>query len=145
MVLRFNSKVYLSEFQRLHFLFEGARKAAVEGAGKIQESAGLFKFDIDIQTPIIVFPEGSLMTPDCITMNLGKITASNVFEVKDGIVSSIMTARLSKMKLFSCLREDGGAVVDILKDVSMECTMNRYNLNGEEDGGIDIPNSLVSE
>jgi hypothetical protein len=102
-----------------------------------------------------VFPEASLMLPDSMTMNLGQITASNVFEVEDGsvygcgeaIVSSLMTARLSSMKLFSQLSEDDLEIVDILQDVHIECTMNRFNMNKDVLGAqsaLNIPDSFVS-
>jgi vacuolar protein sorting-associated protein 13A/C len=147
--------VYLSEFQRLHFILDSARKAAADSATQMQATAGLFKFDIDIQTPIIVFPETSLTIPDSITMNLGKIMASNTFKMEDGvsygseesIISSIMTARLSSMKLYSQLSEDDLEIIDILHDVSVECSMNRFNLNNEvltTKSTLNIPDSFVS-
>ncbi|TPX30777.1 hypothetical protein SmJEL517_g05746 [Synchytrium microbalum] len=71
---------YFSEFQRMHILLESARRAAYESAQQIQESAGRFHFDIDVQTPILEFPKLSLKSQDLLTLYLGRISASNSFK-----------------------------------------------------------------
>lgn len=147
---------YFSEFQKLHILLETARKAAVESANQIQSTAGRFHIDIDIQTPIIVFPEASLALQDNMTMYLGRITASNAFREEDGsmyqcastVVTDVITARVSSMKLVSNLSNDEGTLrpLDILQDVNVDFTMSRFNINLEQlqKNRLSVPDTFVS-
>ncbi|KAJ3291062.1 hypothetical protein HK104_006345 [Borealophlyctis nickersoniae] len=93
---------YLSEFAKMHLLLEKARQAAVESAAQIQESAGKFHFDLEIQTPILEFPHVSLKSKDMLIVYPGSISARNAYLNKaDGSVINEITADLQSMKLVS--------------------------------------------
>ncbi|CDK24504.1 unnamed protein product [Kuraishia capsulata CBS 1993] len=73
---------FLSQFQRMKYIYDRAREAALNQAGNI-DGAGRMRFDILIKTPIIVFPR--IVDPrkdifDRITFNLGEIYLNNKFE-----------------------------------------------------------------
>ncbi|KAJ3227354.1 hypothetical protein HK099_002420 [Clydaea vesicula] len=136
---------YLSEFQKMHALVESARKAAYDKANHMQESGGKFHFNIQIQTPILVFPEVSLSSKNFISMYLGKITAKNNFSEasaekygsENAIVIDEISARLESMKLISTFDNENESGVgtseetDILEDVHADFNITRFNINGE--------------
>ena len=95
---------YLSEFQKMHLLLEAARRAAMESAAQIQETAGRFHFDILIDTPILEFPHVSLRERDMVIVYPGSISAKNVFEAEvNGILKNKIVADISNMKAVSAL------------------------------------------
>ncbi|KAJ1986508.1 Vacuolar protein sorting-associated protein 13 [Dimargaris cristalligena] len=67
-----------SKFAQMHVLFDAARQAASEQAAQLQERANRFHFNINIKTPVLVFPE-STQRPDTIVANLGEINFENRF------------------------------------------------------------------
>jgi vacuolar protein sorting-associated protein 13A/C len=133
---------YLNEFQKMHFLLEAARKAAYDSAAQIQETAGSrFHFNVQMQTPILVFPDPSLLSEKSMTMYLGKLTAMNNFTeldaVKFGAEKPILideiTATLQSMKLTSsdCFTtpELDAKDIEVLEDVHIDYYWQRFNIN----------------
>lgn len=133
---------YLNEFQKMHFLLEAARKAAYDSAAQIQETAGgRFHFNVQMQTPILVFPDPSLLSEKSMTMYLGKLTAMNNFTeldpVKYGAERPVLideiSATLQSMKLTS---SDGFSTpdremadIEVLEDVHIDYYWQRFNIN----------------
>ncbi|KAJ3332602.1 hypothetical protein HDU76_013706 [Blyttiomyces sp. JEL0837] len=107
---------FLSEFQRMHVLFESARRAAVE----TQETAGKFHFDLHIETPIIELPDLSLVSADFVTMYLGKIVAQKSFESFENLTIDSIVADIFSMKLVSTFFDDSGRSYEsqIVEDVN---------------------------
>ncbi|KAJ3052099.1 hypothetical protein HK097_006900 [Rhizophlyctis rosea] len=95
---------YLSEFARMHLFLEAARRAAVESAAQIQETAGRFHFDLVIDTPILEFPHVSLRERDMVTVYPGSISAKNVFETEtNGVLKNKIVAEIRSMKAVAAL------------------------------------------
>jgi len=64
---------FMIKFARLKSLYDSATQAAVQRASEIQK----MKFDISIQSPIIVFPDQSLQSDQRLIMRLGEVYARN--------------------------------------------------------------------
>lgn len=90
---------FLVKFARLKGLYDAATQAAVQRASEIQR----MKFDISIQSPIIIFPSDSINSDDKLIMRLGKITAQNDYQ---GDTSTVV-ASLSGISLTSETTVDG--------------------------------------
>jgi vacuolar protein sorting-associated protein 13A/C len=89
---------FLVKFGKMQALFNAARQAAANQASQIQQNAGKMHFDINIRTPIIVFPR--VMTTDTtkrdlITAYLGEIYAQNKFVPLDDSKNSPVAMKLS--------------------------------------------------
>lgn len=78
---------FLVKFARLKGLYDAATQAAVQRASEIQR----MKFDVTIQSPILVFPTESLDSDDKLLVRLGKITAKNSYEGDVGTISASLT------------------------------------------------------
>lgn len=66
---------FLIKFARLKSLYDSATQAAVQRASEIQR----MKFDVIVQSPIIIFPDHSLESDHLITMRLGEVSARNEY------------------------------------------------------------------
>ncbi|KAJ3037263.1 hypothetical protein HDV00_001828 [Rhizophlyctis rosea] len=133
---------YLSEFQRMHLLLEAARKAAVESAAQIQETAGKFHFDIHIDTPILEFPHASLQLKDMVTMYPGSISAKNVFETdtgSGGLVNKIVADVTAMKAVSSFFVGEKVRERQIIKDVNVHVLYT-----SQDSGGVEgVPESAV--
>ncbi|KAI1002652.1 Vacuolar protein sorting-associated protein 13 [Podosphaera aphanis] len=93
---------FLVKFGQMQAIFNAARQAAANQASQMQQNAGRMKFDINIKTPIVVFPRSLISghpRVDLITANLGEIYARNTFvSSRDSEQSSI------DMEIFTGIR-----------------------------------------
>ena len=98
---------FLVKFGKMQALFNAARQAAANQASQIQ-NAGRIKFDVNIKTPIVVFPRvmtAGRPTRDLITAYLGEIYAENKFvpldDSKDAQIAMQLTAGIRNIRLTS--------------------------------------------
>ena len=66
-------------FNEMKELYETAKDKAIQSASQIKENTSKIVVDIEIQTPIIEFPKGSLQTKDSLKVYLGEINIKNEF------------------------------------------------------------------
>lgn len=97
---------FLSQFQRMKAIYDGAREAAINQANNIDEDNKI-KFDILIQAPLIVFPKvidgNSEDKHNTMTLHLGEFFVSNEFK-KDGsfnVMTNIISSGIRKVRLSS--------------------------------------------
>jgi len=64
-------------FNEMRELYETAKDKAIQSASQIKENTSKIVVDIDIQTPIIEFPKGSLQSKDHLIVYLGEINMKN--------------------------------------------------------------------
>ncbi|KAI1802701.1 vacuolar protein sorting-associated protein 13 [Daldinia bambusicola] len=89
---------FLVKFGKMQAIYNAARQAAANQAQQLQQSTSRFKFDVIINTPIIVFPRH--LSPDrpkrdLITAYLGEIYAQNKFVPLDDAEDSEIAMKLS--------------------------------------------------
>jgi vacuolar protein sorting-associated protein 13A/C len=89
---------FLVKFGKMQAIFNAARQAAANQASQIQQNAGRVKFDINVKTPIVVFPR--VMTAgqskrDLLTAYLGEIYAENKFVPLDDSKKAAIAMKLS--------------------------------------------------
>jgi vacuolar protein sorting-associated protein 13A/C len=88
---------FLVKFGKMQAIFNAARQAAANQASQIQ-NAGRVKFDINVKTPIVVFPRvmsANRPKRDLITAYLGEIYAENKFVPLDDSESAPIAMKLS--------------------------------------------------
>lgn len=73
---------FLVKFGKMQALYNAARQAALNRANQIQQDTSKIKFDIVVNTPIVMFP-GTIVPGrherDLVTAYLGEIYAQNIF------------------------------------------------------------------
>ncbi|RSL40809.1 hypothetical protein CEP53_013138 [Fusarium sp. AF-6] len=89
---------FLVKFGKMQALYNAARQAAMNQANQMQQSPSRFKFDVVVNTPIVVFPR--VVKPgrperDLITAYLGEIYAQNKFAPLDDSEDSEIAMKLS--------------------------------------------------
>jgi vacuolar protein sorting-associated protein 13A/C len=99
---------FLVKFGKMQAIFNAARQAAANQASQIQQNAGRVKFDINIKTPIVVFPRvmtASQTKRDLLTAYLGEIYAENKFvpldDSKDAAIAMKLSAGIRNVRLTS--------------------------------------------
>jgi vacuolar protein sorting-associated protein 13A/C len=99
---------FVVKFGKMQALFNAARQAAANQASQIQQSTSRFKFDINVKTPIVVFPRSVVPDHshrDLITAYLGEIYAENKFvpldDSKDAIIAMRLSAGIRNIRLTS--------------------------------------------
>ncbi|TVY16543.1 Vacuolar protein sorting-associated protein 13 [Lachnellula arida] len=99
---------FLVKFGKMQALFNAARQAAANQASQIQENASRIKFDINIKTPIVIFPRvmvAGQSKRDLITAYLGEIYAENKFvpldDSKDSEIAMKLSAGIRNIRLTS--------------------------------------------
>ena len=88
---------FLVKFGKMQAIFNAARQAAANQASQIQ-NAGRVKFDINVKTPIVVFPRVMIAgrpKRDLITAYLGEIYAENKFLPLDDSENAPIAMKLS--------------------------------------------------
>ncbi|KAJ1549196.1 hypothetical protein HK405_008107 [Cladochytrium tenue] len=109
---------FSNEFLRLHFLLEAGRRAA-QGT---QERVGKFHYDLQIETPIVEFPDETFRSPDMVIMYLGRIAAKNSFS-DDGL--SQLEAGIHSVKLVSSFGVgDSNQVIKMIEDVNVDAVIS---------------------
>jgi vacuolar protein sorting-associated protein 13A/C len=89
---------FLVKFGKMQALYNAARQAAMNQANQIQQSPSRFKFDVVVNTPIVVFPR--MVIPgrpkrDLITAYLGELYAQNKFAPLDDSEDSEIAMKIS--------------------------------------------------
>ncbi|KAG4417512.1 hypothetical protein IFR04_009324 [Cadophora malorum] len=99
---------FLVKFGKMQAIFNAARQAAANQASQIQQNANRMKFDINIKTPIVVFPRVMMAGQprrDLLTAYLGEIYAENKFvpidDSKDAIIAMKLSAGIRNIRLTS--------------------------------------------
>jgi len=106
---------FLVKFGKMQAIFNTAREAAANRATQIQNSPGRFKFDVNVKTPIVVFPRVMIagrQKRDLLTAYLGEIYAENKFvpldDSKDSPIANQLTAGIRNIRLTSEFNYKGG-------------------------------------
>jgi vacuolar protein sorting-associated protein 13A/C len=89
---------FLVKFGKMQAIFNAARQAAANQASQIQQNAGRVQFDINIKTPIVVFPRvmnAGQSKRDLLTAYLGEIYADNKFVPLDDSENAVIAMKLS--------------------------------------------------
>ncbi|KAI0846527.1 vacuolar protein sorting-associated protein 13 [Daldinia vernicosa] len=89
---------FLVKFGKMQAIYNAARQAAANQAQQLQQSTSRFKFDVIVNTPIIVFPRAlssDRSKRDLITAYLGEIYAQNKFTPLDDTEDSEIAMKLS--------------------------------------------------
>ncbi|KFA74354.1 hypothetical protein S40288_06674 [Stachybotrys chartarum IBT 40288] len=99
---------FVVKFGKMQALYNAARQAAANQANQIQQSPSRFKFDVVVNTPIVVFPR--LVVPgrtkrDVVTAYLGELYAQNKFapldDSEDAETAMKISAGIRKIRLTS--------------------------------------------
>ncbi|CAG8982131.1 hypothetical protein HYALB_00003223 [Hymenoscyphus albidus] len=105
---------FLVKFGKMQAIFNAARQAAANQASQIQQNANRIKFDINIKTPIVVFPRDMVAgrpKRDLITAYLGEIYAENKFvpldDSEDSAIAMNLSAGIRNIRLTSDFYFDG--------------------------------------
>ncbi|KAI8625069.1 vacuolar protein sorting-associated protein 13 [Xylariaceae sp. FL1651] len=99
---------FLVKFGKMQAIYNAARQAAANQAQQLQQSTSKFKFDVIVNTPIIIFP-GPLSPDrpkrDVITAYLGEIYAQNKFvpldDAEDAEIAMKLSAGIRNIRLTS--------------------------------------------
>ncbi|GAB1518861.1 Vacuolar protein sorting-associated protein 13 [Rhizoctonia solani] len=110
---------FLVKFARLKSLYDSATQAAVQRAAEISK----MKFDVVVQSPILIFPCNATASEDVMIMKLGEIAASNKYEGDDGCIN----AGLRGIRLSSKL-SDGSERhrLRVMEDVDITASIQQY-------------------
>ncbi|KAH9886351.1 vacuolar protein sorting-associated protein 13 [Xylariomycetidae sp. FL2044] len=99
---------FLVKFGKMQAIYNAARQAAASQAQQMQQSTSRFKFDITVNTPIIVFPRdlsAERTKRDLVTAYLGEIYAQNKFAPLDDSegaeIAMKLTAGIRNIRLTS--------------------------------------------
>ncbi|KAF4635598.1 hypothetical protein G7Y89_g2500 [Cudoniella acicularis] len=99
---------FLVKFGKMQAIFNAARQAAANQASQLQQSASRIKFDVNVKTPIVVFPRVMVAgrpKRDLLTAYLGEIYAENKFvpldDSKDSIIAMKLSAGIRNIRLTS--------------------------------------------
>ncbi|KUJ15268.1 putative vacuolar protein sorting-associated protein 13 [Mollisia scopiformis] len=119
---------FLVKFGKMQAIFNAARQAAANQASQIQQSTSRFKFDINVKTPIVVFPRAVVPDRphrDLITAYLGEIYAENKFvpldDSKDSIIAMKLSAGIRNIRLTSdfYFHEDKSEELELIDKVDL--------------------------
>ncbi|KAJ3088925.1 hypothetical protein HK100_007908, partial [Physocladia obscura] len=129
---------YMSQFLKMHMIMDAARKAV-----EYQEINGKMKYDLDIESPIILFRDTVNRTNKSVWMYLGKILAKNDFVItEDGSLLSTVSAKIMAMKLVSNFPVGGAdCMVKIVEDVNINAVCEF--LKAAEDSETLVPASQI--
>jgi vacuolar protein sorting-associated protein 13A/C len=117
------------KFGKMQAIFNAARQAALNQANQIQQSANKFHFDINIKTPIVVFPRmvvTEMTENDSLTANLGEIYLNNKFvsldETEKSISGNKISAGIRNTRLQSLLHynEDQSEELEMIDKVDLD-------------------------
>ncbi|KXS10872.1 hypothetical protein M427DRAFT_47658 [Gonapodya prolifera JEL478] len=118
---------WMKEFEQMRKVYEAARRAAIDSAVQMQQSAGRFHFNIQFKSPIVVLPRPNADCYDFLEAHLGEISAVNLFEhIKSDeevlATRNAIKVELQSMTLHSAVIGSDGVVAlppfPILEDVS---------------------------
>lgn len=89
---------FLVKFGKMQALYNAARQVALNRASQIQQSPSKIKFDVVVNTPIVVFPRAVIPgrpQRDLITAYLGEIYAQNKFVPLDDSSNANVAMKIS--------------------------------------------------
>ncbi|KZO93498.1 vacuolar protein sorting-associated protein 13 [Calocera viscosa TUFC12733] len=110
--------LFLIKFARLKALYDSATQAAVQRASEIQR----MKFDVIVQTPILVLPKDATQSADALVVKLGEIVAKNTF----GTDTSSINAGLFGIKVLSQLHDyPEEDQLEIIQDVDLSADVEQ--------------------
>lgn len=92
---------YLSKFQRMKAIYDGAREAAINQANQI-DNANKMKLNVTMGAPTIYFPkitDPGKDTCDMLVVKLGEMFLFNEFEMINNVVHNKITAGIRKVNL----------------------------------------------
>lgn len=92
---------YLSKFQRMKAIYDGAREAAINQANQI-DGANQMKLNVTMGAPTIYFPkitEPGKDTCDMLTVELGEMYLYNDFETVNDVLHNKINAGIRKVNL----------------------------------------------
>ncbi|TAQ85401.1 hypothetical protein B7494_g6292 [Chlorociboria aeruginascens] len=111
---------FLVKFGKMQAIFNAARQAAANQASQIQQNAGRIKFDINVKTPIVVFPRvmaADEPNRDLLTAYLGEIYAENRFlpldDSKDAPIAMKLSAGIRNVRLTSDFHFSGNRTEEL--------------------------------
>ncbi|KAG8694260.1 hypothetical protein FRC09_009967, partial [Ceratobasidium sp. 395] len=111
---------FMIKFARLKSLYDSATQAAVQRASEIQK----MKFDVIVQSPILIFPCDAYTSNDVLITKLGEIVASNEYNGDDGRI----TAGLRGIRLSSELSDgDKASKLRVMEDVDITAIVEQYS------------------
>ncbi|TPX12975.1 uncharacterized protein E0L32_006620 [Thyridium curvatum] len=119
---------FLVKFGKMQAIYNAARQAAANQANQIQQSSSRFKFDVIVNTPIVVFPRAVVPGQpkrDLLTAYLGEIYAQNKFapldDSEDAIIAMKLSAGIRNIKLTSEFNYPNGESeqLDLIEDTDL--------------------------
>ncbi|KAJ1311504.1 hypothetical protein OPQ81_009991 [Rhizoctonia solani] len=112
---------FLVKFARLKSLYDSATQAAVQRASEISK----MKFDVVVQSPILIFPCNPATSEDMVIVKLGEIVASNEYEGDD----SRINAGLRGIRLSSELSDPSEKYnLCVMEDVDIAASIEQYTI-----------------
>jgi len=132
---------------KMRELYETAKDKAIQSASQIKKNTSKIVTDIEIQTPIIKFPKGSLQSKDHLVVYLGKINVKNKplnnsldsiinnksLEIQNFIPNKFIID-ISSMKAFSHYYfDENEQVLQLLKDFNLNLYITLADLIRSED------------
>jgi vacuolar protein sorting-associated protein 13A/C len=143
---------FLVKFGKMQALFNAARQAAANQASQIQ-NAGRIKFDINIKTPIVVFPRvmaAGRPTRDLITAYLGEIYAENKFvplnDSKQSQIAMQLLAGIRNIRLTSdfYFPEDKSEELELIDNVDLGFKMTyAEHVSGNKRPDMEIEGNMT--
>uniref|UniRef100_A0A5K1JWH3 CHIP6 n=1 Tax=Ganoderma boninense TaxID=34458 RepID=A0A5K1JWH3_9APHY len=122
---------FLMKLAKLKGLYDAATEVAVQRASEIDR----MKFDISVNTPIVVFPSDAQHTLDVVILRLGAFSAHNKYENDDRCIN----AGLHGIQLASRLYyPDEPAELKMVDDINIDAEVVQ-KANVDRSQGIDYP------
>ncbi|CAL3963394.1 unnamed protein product [Diplocarpon coronariae] len=119
---------FVVKFGKMQAIFNAARQAAANQASQLQQNANRVQFDINVKTPIVVFPRAMIAGQpkrDLITAYLGEIFLENKFvpldDSKDAIIAMKLSAGIRNIRLTSDFHfsEDRAEELELIDKVDL--------------------------
>lgn len=102
--------VFLTQLAKLKGLYDAATEAAAQSVSEIDR----MKYEVSIQSPIVVFPSDPEQSRDALTLRLGEFSADNSYE---GLVNKTKAA-LRGIRLSSTIAHNGeDAILKMIDDI----------------------------
>ncbi|CAE6413624.1 unnamed protein product [Rhizoctonia solani] len=133
---------FLVKFARLKSLYDSATQAAVQRAAEISK----MKFDVVVQSPILVFPCNPATSEDAMIVKLGEIVANNEYEGDDGRINAGLRGIRLSSELFDGSEKRNLRVmedVDITASIEQYANVDRNAHPNKPDTFIDIKMSDI--
>lgn len=102
--------LFLLKFARLKGIYDAAAEAAVQRASEVEKMV----FQLNIRSPIVVFPADPVKLKDVLTLKLGGLSAKNEFSPAQRI-----TASLDGLQLASSFYYESASHLKMIEDVTI--------------------------